>query len=89
LEATRWLQVRLDEVEAAFAALGAPPPGCELPAACFEEAMTELGERMDGGELAEALRLLTGKGSVAEALPGALTPLSFAQDILGFEAAAA
>ena len=81
-----WVQVSLDDVAAAFAALGAVEPGCVLSADRMLEAVATLGERMESEELGEALRLLTGKDSPAEALPAELTPLSFAQDILSMQA---
>lgn len=77
-------QVDLEEVQQAFKTLGASQPGVVLPNERFVDAMTTLGEAMDGDELTEALRLLTGKATVKDALPEKLTPASFAE-LLGFE----
>lgn len=81
-------QVDLEEVQKAFRTLGASQPGLVLPGDRFVDAMTSLGEVMDTDELTEALRLLTGKDSIAEALPAKLTPSSFSE-LLGFDSAAA
>lgn len=80
-------QVDLEEVQRAFKTLGAAQPGSALSATRFQEAMTTLGEVMDVEELSEALRLLTGKSSVKDALPSKLTPAAFVE-LLGFESAA-
>lgn len=74
-------------MQRAFKTLGASQPGTVLPAARFQEAMMTLGEVMDVEELSEALRLLTGKSSVKDALPNRLTPDAFVE-LLGFESAA-
>lgn len=80
------MQTLLDEIEKAFVVLGASRPHKTLKAERLIEVVTTLGETMDLEELTEAMRLLTGKHVLQEALPSQLTPFSFAQDVLGFEA---
>jgi hypothetical protein len=80
------LQTRLDEIEKVFVVLGASRPHMTLKSERLVEVVTTLGEKMDLEELTEAMRLLTGKHVLQDALPSQLTPLSFAQDVLGFEA---
>ena len=81
-------QTTLDDVEAAFATLGASGAEAALGRERFVEALTTLGEAMDAEELAEAARLLKGERDVARALPASLTPETFARDLLGFPTAA-
>lgn len=81
-------QVLLEQIEKAFVTLGAARPKARLTAPQLIEAVTTLGETMDMEELSEAMRLLTGKEQLTDAMPAQLTPLSFATDVLGFEAAA-
>lgn len=83
------LQVELDALEQAFAALGADAATGVLPRDQLANAITGCAEALDRGELEEALRLLTGQRGSEAALPKELEAAGFAQDVLGFEIAAA
>lgn len=77
----------MEEIEKAFVTLGGNRKTKALSSNRFVEVVTTLGEAMEVQELSEAIRLLTGHGSLEAALPQEMTPQHFASELLGFEAA--
>lgn len=77
-------QVDLNEVERAFKKLGATTKQM-LSAERLEEVLTSMGEPMEADELKEALNFLAAKETLEEAAGPAISPQTFACNILGFE----
>ena len=78
-------QVDLNEVEKAFKTLGATNKQCQLTSERLEEVLTSMGEPMEADELKEALNFLAAKETLEEAAGPAISPQTFACNILGFE----
>lgn len=77
--------VSQEEISAAFSVLSG---NGRLNREQLLNTLQEAGERMGVEELQEVLRVLTGAGRMAEAMPGSVDADVFSSDVLGFEAAA-
>eukprot|EP00854_Cymbomonas_tetramitiformis_P005148 gene5148-6259_t len=74
-----------EQLQAAFAALGADPVTGVLDAEDLIQAVTQEGEPMSGAELEDCLLALCGATQVDECLPPSLDSKQFAEEVLGFE----
>lgn len=74
-----------EQLQAAFAALGADPATGVLDAEDLIQAITQEGEPMSGAELEDCLLALCGNSQVDECLPPSLDSKQFAEEVLGFE----